>query len=200
MQAFSFTNRVARLLDWRPLPFRSEWRWMSLVVMSCLALGALTAHATEHSIDHSVKGAMEIQAVREGNEDPFSLVATKIWARAPLPGRDVMAIYGQLSVRQGVITLKGVRSPQVEKVMLHETKMVEGKMSMVMRPWPQLTQDSQLELKPRGLHLMAEGLKQPLKEGEQLILQFDTVAGQTNEVSVPILSATALDYESGISE
>ena len=72
MQAFSFTNRVARLLDWRPLPFRSEWRWMSLVVMSCLALGALTAHATEHSADHSMKGAMEIQAVREGNEDSFS--------------------------------------------------------------------------------------------------------------------------------
>jgi copper(I)-binding protein len=38
-------------------------------------------------------------------------------------------------------------------------------------------------------------LRHPLKAGDRLTLQIETVEGQTYDYSVPVQSATALEYE-----
>lgn len=171
-------------------------RSLPLMGLMCLVIGAgrlATADAHEPG-HHAMHESHEVQ-LRAAHQDPRSLKATELWARAPLPGRNVMAIYGKLTSEGGTTTLKGASSPEAGRIMLHETSMIEGQMRMQHKPWPELSSDVILEMKPGSAHLMAMELRHPLKAGDRLTLQIETVEGQTYDYSVPVQSATALEYE-----
>ena len=171
-------------------------RSLSLMGLMCLAIGAgRQASADAHESGHpAIHERHEVQP-RAAHQGSRLLKATELWARAPLPGRNVMAIYGKLTSEGGITRLKGASSPAAGRVMLHETSMIEGQMRMQHKPWPELSSDVILEMKPGSAHLMAMELRHPLKAGDRLTLQIETVEGQTYDYSVPVQSATALEYE-----
>jgi copper(I)-binding protein len=82
--------------------------------------------------------------------------------------------------------LLSVSSPVAESATLHEEKMEDGMMKM--RPLTSVTiaPGKSFALKPGGDHLMLDGLKQPLKEGDHfpLILTFEKAGSQQVEVAV----------------
>ena len=171
-------------------------RSLSLMGLMCLVIGAgRQASADAHESGHpAIHERHEVQP-RAAHQGSRLLKATELWARAPLPGRNVMAIYGKLTSEGGITTLKGASSPAAGRVMLHETSMIDGQMRMQHKPWPELSSDVILEMKPGSAHLMAMELRHPLKAGDRLTLQIETVEGQTYDYSVPVQSATALEYE-----
>ena len=171
-------------------------RSLPLMGLMCLVIGAgpqasADAHEPGH---HAMHERHEVQP-RAAHQGSRLLKATELWARAPLPGRNVMAIYGKLTSEGGITTLKGASSPAAGRMMLHETSMIDGQMRMQHKPWPELSSDVILEMKPGSAHLMAMELRHPLKAGDRLTLQIETVEGQTYDYSVPVQSATALEYE-----
>lgn len=171
-------------------------RSVPLMGLLCLVIGAgrqasADAHEPGH---HAMHERHEVQP-RAAHQGSGLLKATELWARAPLPGRNVMAIYGKLRSEGGTTTLKGASSPAAGRMMLHETSMIDGQMRMQHKPWPELSSDVILEMKPGSVHLMAMELRHPLKAGDRLTLQIETVEGQTYDYSVPVQSATALEYE-----
>ncbi|MGA0168638.1 MAG: copper chaperone PCu(A)C, partial [Pseudomonadales bacterium] len=171
-------------------------RSLSLMGLMCLVIGAgRQASADAHESGHpAIHERHEVQP-RAAHQGSRLLKATELWARAPLPGRNVMAIYGKLTSEGGITTLKGASSPAAGRMMLHETSMIDGQMRMQHKPWPELSSDVILEMKPGSAHLMAMELRHPLKAGDRLTLQIETVEGQTYDYSVPVQSATALEYE-----
>jgi copper(I)-binding protein len=169
------------------------FRSFPLMGLMFLVIGAGSqASADAHEAGHHAMHEVQPQVAHQGTR---SLKATELWARAPLPGRNVMAIYGKLTSESGTTTLKGASSPEAGRMMLHETSMIDGQMRMQHKPWPELSSDVILEMKPGSAHLMAMELRYPLKAGDRLTLQIETVEGQTYDYSVPVQSATALEYE-----
>jgi periplasmic copper chaperone A len=84
------------------------------------------------------------------------------------------------------VKLLGAESPASKKVELH-TVVKEGEV-MKMRPVPEIVVKAKGEtaLKPGGFHVMLIGLKQPLKEGEEVpvTLKFDD--GSSQELKAPV--------------
>ncbi len=85
-------------------------------------------------------------------------------------------------------TIVGVSSAVAERVEIHRHEHSNGMMAM--RRLDELTIDaeSSLQFAPGGLHLMLIGLKQPLREGDRVALQFSNGAGNQVMAEFPVIS------------
>ena len=108
----------------------------------------------------------------------LALVAFAVMAQAPallvqdawlrqVPGSDVAAVY--LTLRNPgtkPISIVGVESPLASHAMIHETQ-TEGGLSR-MRPHPQLSipPGQTVKLEPGSMHIMLQGLTQPIAVGQ----------------------------------
>ncbi|MDE2344363.1 MAG: copper chaperone PCu(A)C [Betaproteobacteria bacterium] len=116
-----------------------------------------------------------------------TLVIDQAYARATAPGQEVGVIYLTIeNTGKQEEHLLSATSPVARVVTLHSTRMSGGMSSMHRQSSFAIPAGSKLELQPSGLHLMLEGLKEPLVEGQQIAvrLRFDP-AGEV-EVSVPV--------------
>lgn len=93
------------------------------------------------------------------------------WVRATAPGQTVGAAYATLKSTQA-LKLVHVETERVAQVELHSMRVVNGVMKMRSLKEINLPENQAVRLAPGGLHLMLMGLKQPLKAGEQMTVNF----------------------------
>ena len=113
------------------------------------------------------------------------------WARATPPGAETGAVY--LTINSPVADrLVAVSSPAAAKAAVHTMTMAG--MVMKMRPLPALDipAGKPVMLQPGGLHIMLEGLKAPLRQGQSfpLALQFEKAGERQVTVAVGQVGAT----------
>lgn len=115
--------------------------------------------------------AMAAAPVMAGAQAPAPHVrASDAWSRATPGGATICAAYLTLESPAGD-TLTGVSSPAAKAASVHEMTM-DGTV-MRMRPVPEgltLPAGQPVTLQPGGYHIMLEGLKAPLKQGQTVPL------------------------------
>lgn len=117
------------------------------------------------------------------------LTVTEAWAR-PTVGEGRMTAAYMIIGNPGStkVVLKGVRSPNAERVELHETKMSKDGV-MQMRPLANglpIPARGEAMLAPGGAHIMVMGLTAPLAEGDELLLTLEFAEAATMEIAVPV--------------
>jgi periplasmic copper chaperone A len=115
------------------------------------------------------------------------IAVEQAWARATPGAVKTGAAYLTL-VNNGKQSdrLLGMSTPVADSASLHETKMEGGIMKMRPLGPVDLAPGKSLELKPGGNHIMLEGLKHPLKEGEHFPLTLAFEKAGTREVTVMV--------------
>lgn len=114
-----------------------------------------------------------------------SLKVENAWVRF-LPGNTTAAYMTLINPALKEVRIVGASSPAAERVSLHLTSTEhKGHGAMTgMKPLDTLTipPKGRVELKPGGIHLMLEGLKQPLKLGQKLRLVLRFADGDTQSL------------------
>lgn len=107
------------------------------------------------------------------------------WVRLLPPMSKMTAAYMNLKSDQDD-RLLAASSELARYVEIHQSKMLDGMMSMQEVDALSLPKDQTVELKPQSYHLMVMGLYAPLKEGDEhiFILEFEK-AGKL-EVKIPV--------------
>jgi copper(I)-binding protein len=128
------------------------------------------------------------------------IAVEQAWARATPGAVKTGAAYLTVTNRgKEPDRLLGVSTPVADAASLHETKMEGGIMKMRALGPVALAPGKNLALKPGGDHIMLEGLKRPLKEGEHfpLTLTFEKAGPREVEVMVGKVGAmgpTGMDH------
>jgi copper(I)-binding protein len=99
---------------------------------------------------------------------------TGAWARATAPGQPVAGIYLDI-VSASDARLTAVETPVAEAAQLHQMRMEGGTMRMRQVQAIDLPAGKTVALKPGDYHVMAFGLKRPLRPGEELPLRLTVV-------------------------
>lgn len=116
------------------------------------------------------------------------------FTRATPPGGSVAGAFMAIA-NQGkdADRLVGVASPAATSVQIHEMSMDGGVMRMRPVQGIDLKPGTTVQLKPGGFHVMLEGLKQPLKQGDEipLTLSFEKAGSIAVMVQVEAMGAAA---------
>jgi periplasmic copper chaperone A len=100
------------------------------------------------------------------------------WVRLPPGKMPMMAGFGRIvNTCPTPITIVGVKSPSFASVELHETRMVDGISKMRHLPTLRLAPDSNVVLKPGGMHLMLMKPSAALKAGSKVVIEFELAGG-----------------------
>lgn len=105
------------------------------------------------------------------------------WTRATAPGQDQAGVDLTITSKQDA-TLVGVSSPAAKTVELHSMTTEGGMMRMREVKTIELPAGKRVNLSESGYHLMLNGLKAPLKEGETLPLTLDIKVGKQAAVKI----------------
>jgi copper(I)-binding protein len=150
---------------------------MSRLTLAILAAALLSSGAFAH--DYQLK-TLHI-------DHPF--------ARATPPGAKVagafMAIANQGKDPDRLIS---VASPAAGLVQIHEMAVDGGIMKMRAVQGVDLKPGATTELRPGGFHVMLEGLKQPLKQGDQIPLTLTFEKAGSIEVKVEVEAMVAASH------
>jgi hypothetical protein len=123
-----------------------------------------------------------------------SMRVSNLFVRATPPGATVAGVFMSIA-NQGkdADRLVGVASPAAAQVEIHEMAVDGGMMKMRAVQGIELKPGATVQLRPGGYHVMLEGLKQPLKQGDQISLKLTFEKAGTLEfmVKVEAISATA---------
>lgn len=121
------------------------------------------------------------------------------WTRATAPGQDQAGVDLSITSKQPA-TLVGVSSPACKTVELHSMTTEGGMMRMREVKAIELPAGKRVNLRKSGYHLMMNGLKAPLKEGETVPLTLNIKVGKHRVVKVEttaeVKSLTATEAES----
>jgi copper(I)-binding protein len=122
--------------------------------------------------------------------DPAPTV-TGAWSRATAGTSAPGVAYLTITDPGAADALISVNTPVAAKAALHESKTVNGIMSMSAVPSLPIAQGGSVTFAPGGYHIMLEGLKQPLKAGDHfpLTLVFEHAGAVTTNVEVRPLGA-----------
>ena len=144
--------------------------------------------------------AVFLALAAQAQDKPAGIAVEQAWARAT-PGtvKTGVAYLTLLNTGKDGDRLVGLSTPVAESASLHEMKMEDGIMKM--RPLDSVTlaPGEKIELKPSGNHVMLEGLKHPLKEGEHFALTLTFEKSGTEEVQVMVgkvgaMGPTGMDH------
>ena len=119
-----------------------------------------------------------------------SVSVTGAFARATLPGAATGVVYMTL-LSDGGDTLTGVSTPVAVSAMMHKTTMAGMVMSMDMLSEIELPAGQKLVLQPDQLHIMLQGLKQPLVKGTTIPLHLTFAKAPAQDITVPVASFAA---------
>jgi copper(I)-binding protein len=105
------------------------------------------------------------------------------WTRATAPGQDQAGVDLSITSKQPA-TLVGVSSPASKTVELHSMTNKNGMMRMREVKAIELPAGKRVNLSESGYHLMLNGLKAPLKEGETVLLTLSIKVADQGVVKV----------------
>jgi periplasmic copper chaperone A len=105
------------------------------------------------------------------------------WSRATAPGQDAAAVDLTITSKQAA-TLVGVSSPVAKTAELHSMTTEGGMMRMREVKSIELPAGKHVNLRESGYHLMLNGLKAPLKEGETVPLTLSIEMGKQGAVKI----------------
>jgi copper(I)-binding protein len=121
------------------------------------------------------------------------------WTRATAPGQDQAGVDLTITSKQ-TATLVGVSSPVAKSAALHSMVTEGGMMRMREVKAIELPAGKTVNLGESGYHLMLDGLKAPLKEGETVPLTLSIMVGKQGvikvETTTEVKSLTATEAES----
>ncbi len=122
------------------------------------------------------------------------VAVTGAFARASAtPGASTAAVYLTLSNSSPEAdTLVGISTDAAGMAMLHQTTIKDGVAKMAMSHDISISGGGRLELSPGGAHIMLEGLKAPLKQGETLTLTLKFKKAGDVTVKVPVGGVAAM--------
>jgi copper(I)-binding protein len=92
------------------------------------------------------------------------------WTRATAPGQDTASIYLEIASNADA-ALVGASSPHAKSAKMHAMRTEGGVMKMRAVQSIELRAQKSVRLAPGGLHIMLEGLGQPLREKEKIPLE-----------------------------
>jgi copper(I)-binding protein len=121
-----------------------------------------------------------------GEQETSEIQVANAWAR-PTIGQAPGAVYLTISNRgDGADRLTGVFTDHAAMAMVHQNEMVDGVAKMRMAGEINLPAHEQIQMQPGGTHIMLEGLRAPLRTGDDfdLVLKFRTSKDQTVKVTV----------------
>jgi copper(I)-binding protein len=114
------------------------------------------------------------------------------WTRAT-PGHSSSAAVYLRVVNSGKTsdTLTAVESPNAQHASLHETTMTGGVARMAMAQAIAIPPSGTVTLAPNGKHIMLEGLKAPLRQGESFIITLTFAKAGKISTTVRVLAVNA---------
>ena len=164
-----------------------------------LVAGLVNAAIASAPMWLSVAGPVRSALASEPAPQPASAPATSAalsienaWIREPPPGADVAAAY--FTVRNAghdSAVLVDLSSPVASETMLHETKIVGGQSRMRMLERLVIPAGGAVSLTPGAIHVMLDGLKQPLHAGQQVPLVLRFANGQQIRILARVRPAAA---------
>lgn len=112
------------------------------------------------------------------------------FARATPPGADTGVVY--MTVQSDADDqMTGVSTPVAASAMMHKTTMAGMVMSMDMLMTIDLPAGKAVVLQPDQLHIMLQGLKQPLVKGTSISLHLTFAHAPALDIKVPVASLAA---------
>ncbi|MGA7751137.1 MAG: copper chaperone PCu(A)C [Gallionella sp.] len=105
------------------------------------------------------------------------------WTRATAPGQDQAGVDITITSKQAAI-LVGVSSPVAKTAELHSMMTEGGMMRMREVKAIELPAGKRVNLGESGYHLMLDGLKAPLKEGDSVPLTLSIKVGKQEAVKI----------------
>ncbi len=119
------------------------------------------------------------------------LSAQDAWIRAT-PGAEVAAAYLTLHNRgTQPLVIVGVRCPEAQQAMIHETRVADGRSGMRPQERLRVGAGETLRLAPGGLHIMLQGLTHPLTPGEDVPLVLLLEGGESLTVTARVRPLSA---------
>ncbi len=115
------------------------------------------------------------------------LTVHNAWVRWQPPSRPNSAAFMTIeNTLTGDSTLTSVSSKLIEHIELHSMEHVDGIMTMRQINAIVIPANSEVELKPGGLHLMLFGFQKPLEPGEKIPLTLNFQDGSSVEVEAVV--------------
>lgn len=121
-----------------------------------------------------------------GRQGEADINVSNAWAR-PTIGQAPGAVYLTISNRgDGTDRLTGAYADRAAMVMVHQNEIVDGVAKMRVAGEINIPANEQIEMRPGGTHIMLEGLRAPLRTGDDfdLVLKFRNSKDQTVKVTV----------------
>jgi periplasmic copper chaperone A len=121
-----------------------------------------------------------------GDPQAADIRASNAWAR-PTVGQAPGAVYLTIDNRGGTPDrLTGVFTDHAAMAMVHQNELVDGVAKMRMAGEINIPAHDQIAMRPGGTHIMLEGLRAPLRTGDDfdLVLKFRSSKDQTVKVTV----------------
>ena len=110
-------------------------------------------------------GSVHAAIPSKGVSVPTPVVVQSAWVRATVPGQTSTAAYMELrSDRKGILMVLGTSASRL--IQIHRTEHIDDVIRMRFVSSIPLSEEGSVVLRPGGLHLMLEELKQPLQEGK----------------------------------
>jgi copper(I)-binding protein len=121
-----------------------------------------------------------------GQNDGADIKLSNAWAR-PTIGQAPGSVYLTIENKSdSADRLTGAFTDQAAMAMIHQNEVVNGVARMRMAGEINVPPNDSIEMRPGGTHVMLQGLRAPLKEGEDfdLVLRFRNSKDQTVRVTV----------------
>ena len=120
-----------------------------------------------------------------------NVVVSGAFARASTPGAETGAVYFSLQSDTDD-ALTGVSTNVAQSAMLHQTTMQGMVMSMDMMDRIDLPAGQKITLAPGGMHIMLQGLTQPLIKGHTIGLHLIFAHAAPQDIIVPVDGIAAM--------
>lgn len=121
-----------------------------------------------------------------GEKEAADVELSGAWAR-PTIGQAPAAVYVTIDNQgEGSDRLTGVSTDHAAMAMIHQTEIYNGVAEMRMAGEINVPAHERIEMQPGGTHIMLEGLRAPLKAGDEfdLVLRFRESGAKTVKVTV----------------
>lgn len=121
-----------------------------------------------------------------GQQEEAKIEVSQAWSR-PTVGQAPGAVYLTIENRGSAPDrLTGVFTDHAAMAMVHQNEVVDGVVKMRMADAINIPANDRIEMRPGGTHIMLEGLRAPLRTGDDfnLVLKFKNSKDRTVTVTV----------------
>lgn len=115
------------------------------------------------------------------------LTVSDAWVREAPPTAQVLAAYMQIAnPSEQARTIAGAASTCCDRVEIHRTEIVDGMARMIPQPELVVEAGGSVLLEPGGLHFMLISPKEPMVQGDHVVIELRLDGGETMEVHAEV--------------